>query len=568
MNIFKTYKNKIDAIAKELSSDLSDAIIKNITAEPPKDKSHGDIASNAAIILAKPLQKSPKEIAEIISTKLKSDDLVEKIDIAGAGFINIKLKNAAWYQVLKNVLSEQKSYGAGNYGNNQKINLEYVSANPTGPMHIGHARNAVIGDVLARLLIKAGFNVTKEYYINDAGAQVEVLAKSAFLRYKEALGENIGEIPAGLYPGEYLIDIAKDFAKIHGDKFKNSTTPPEEIKEFCLVEILKLIKGDLASLGVYHDVFTSEKSLHKANMIEKSVEYLNSHGHIYRGILEPPKGKTPDDWEPREQTLFRSTSFGDDVDRPIQKSSGEYTYFAGDIAYHKDKIDRGFNNMVIVLGADHGGYVKRLQAVVKSLSENAANIKVLLSQLVNLTEDGVVVKMSKRSGNFVTLREVVDEVSAGVVRFMMLTRRPDAVIDFDLKKVKEQSKDNPVFYVQYAHARIKSAIRNAGIAVDGNADFSLISHPAEISLMQKIAELPRVVELAAIHMEPHRIAFYVTELAGEFHSLYNLGKDEDLKFIVENNAELTKARLNLIQACAYTIAAALDIMGIDAVEKM
>jgi len=571
MDIFVKYRERIVAICAAAFPDVDAKLFEPITAEPPKDATHGCIATNAAMVLAKPLGQNPRAVAEKISGELKKDATIDNVEIAGPGFINLKLKNSAWFEVINDVLKNPQTFGKANIGKGEVVNVEYVSANPTGPMHIGHARNAVIGDVLANILLAVGYKVAKEYYINDAGAQVNVLAESAFLRYREALGENIGEIPKGLYPGEYLVEVAQNFVTIHGDKFKNSEKFPQELKDFAIAEMLKLIKEDLAALNVKHDVFTSEAALHKQNAIEKCIEFLNAHNLLYRGVLEPPKGKTPEDWEPREQLLFKSTEFGDDVDRPLQKSDGQYTYFAGDIAYHLDKINRGFNKMVITLGADHGGYVKRLQAVVKALSGGKASINVILSQLVNLVENGQPVKMSKRAGNFITMREVIDKVGAGIVRFIMLTRKADAVIDFDIKKVLETTKENPVFYVQYAHARCASAIRTAaeqGISASPADDISVLTHPAEIELIKKIAEFPRVIRQSAIHMEPHRLPFYLYDLASNFHQLWNIGKDENIRFIDAANPVATKARLNLIQSCKTVIFSGLNLLGVEAVERM
>jgi arginyl-tRNA synthetase len=571
MDIFQTYKSKIVTTCTILFPEADDKLFLSITAEPPKDSSHGDIASNAAMVLSKPLGQNPRAIAEKISAELQKDIAVDKVEIAGPGFINIRLQNSAWYEVINNVLENPVEFGRSNIGNGEKINVEYVSANPTGPMHIGHARNAVIGDVLANILKANGYDVTKEYYINDAGAQVNILAESVLLRYKEALGEDIGEIPQGLYPGEYLADVGQKLKAIYGDSLLQDRDNLKKIKAFAITEMMIMIKNDLALLGVVQDVFTSEAGLHGKKAIETSIEYLNSQGLVYRGVLEPPKGKTPEDWEPREQLLFRSTQFGDDVDRPLQKSDGTYTYFSGDIAYHKDKIDRGFNKMVITLGADHGGYVKRLNAIVKALSGGKASINVILSQLVNLMEDGQPVKMSKRAGNFITMREVLDKVGAGVVRFIMLTRKADAVIDFDMKKVLETTKDNPIFYVQYAHARMASALRTAesqGITSGNGDDLSVLTHSAELELIRKIAEFPRVVKLVAIHMEPHRMPFYLHDIASSFHQLWNVGKDENIRFIDTDNPVATKARLNLIKACKTVIFSGLDLLGVVAVEKM
>lgn len=571
MDLFQTYRTKINLICQSVFVEADEKIFEPITAEPPKDSSHGDVATNAAMVLAKPLALNPRAIAEKIVAELKKDKSVESTEIAGPGFINLKLKNSVWLEVVRNVLDDPENFGRNNIGNNEKINIEYVSANPTGPMHIGHARNAVIGDVLARIMQISGYDVTKEYYINDAGVQVNVLAESLLLRYREACGENIGEIPSGLYPGEYLVEAAQKLKAINGDSLLKDKNNLSIIKEFAIREMMVMIKQDLAALGVSHDVFSSEAELHKKNAIQNSIKFLEQNGLVYRGILEPPKGKTPEDWEPREQLLFKSTQFGDDVDRPLQKSDGQYTYFSGDIAYHKDKIDRGFNKMVIALGADHGGYVKRLQSVVKALSSNQASITVILSQLVNLVEDGAPVKMSKRAGNFVTMRDVLDKVGRGVVRFIMLTRKADAVIDFDLKKVLETTKENPVFYVQYAHARICSALRQAaeqGISSSSSDDISVLTNPAELDLIKKIAEYPRVVRSSAIHMEPHRIPFYLTDLAAHLHQLWNSGKDGSLRIIDANNPVATKARLNLIKACKTVISSGLNVLAVEPMERM
>ena len=570
MDIFAQYRTKIVSACTVLFPDADMKLFEPITAEPPKDRTHGDIATNAAMVLAKPLGQNPRAIAEQIVNSIKNEPLVASAEIAGPGFINIKLKNEAWFEVVNNVL-ENDNFGKNKLGKGEKINIEYVSANPTGPMHIGHARNAVLGDVLANIMAANGYDVTREYYINDAGAQVNVLAQSLQLRYREALGENIGEIPAGLYPGEYLIDAAQKLKAIQGDALLKDRDALPKIKKFAINEMLTMIKNDLASLGVHQEVFTSEAELHLKNAVPNAIEHLNKLGLVYRGVLEPPKGKTPEDWEPREQLLFKSTQFGDDVDRPLQKSDGTYTYFSGDIAYHKDKIDRGFNRMAITLGADHGGYVKRLSSIVKALSSNQAEITVILSQLVNLMEDGQPVKMSKRAGTFVTMREVIDKVGAGVVRFIMLTRKADAVIDFDLKKVLETTRENPVFYVQYASARIHSALRSAkeqGFESTLLDDVSALTHPAELALIKKIAEYPRIVRQAAVHMEPHRVPFYLYDLASEFHQLWNIGVDENIKFIDPTNPVATKARLNLIKACKTVLAAGLNLLGVQAVEKM
>ncbi len=570
MNIFAKYKELISSICSELYG-FDESDLNNIVAEPPKEAKHGDIATNAAMVLVKKLGKSPKQIAEEIKSKLEVLADVNKVEIAGPGFINITLNNSVWVEFLIELNKNPETFGDNNVGNGEKINVEYVSANPTGPMHVGHARNTVLGDVTANLLEKSGFDVTREYYINDAGVQIGVLCDSVLIRYKQALGQDIAEIPEGLYPGEYLIPIGKKIAKKYGKEFENSDSFNDEIRQFIIDQMMVLIKADLADMGVKHDVFSSEKKLHDDKAIEKSIDHLESLGLLYRGVLEPPKGKQLDDWEPREQLLFRSTDFGDDVDRALQKSNGEYTYFASDIAYHKYKYDRGFNKMAITLGADHGGYFKRLKAVVKAISSNKAEIEILPYQLVNLMENGEPIKMSKRSGNFITLRDVLDAVGKDVLRFIMLTRKSDAGIDFDLKKVLEATKENPVFYVQYACARISSVGRQLdekNITLTHSPDLTLLKHEAELSLIKKIAEYPRVVESAALSFEPHKITFYLYDLASHLHQLWNLGKDEGLKFIDESDLEVSAARVYLINSCKIVLKSGLELLGVEPVEKM
>jgi len=487
---------------------------------------------------------------------------------------------AFWQKQIQVILKEGKSYGNSSVGAGRKVNVEYVSANPTGPMHVGHGRGAVYGDALALLLIKAGFNVTKEYYINDAGAQVDVLARSVFLRYREACGENIGEIPEGLYPGDYLVPVGEALAREYGKKWLGA--PEQEwlvsVRSFTITCMMALIKEDLAQLGIHHDVFTSERELTNSGRIEEALRLLQDKGLIYVGVLEPPKGKAPDDWEPREQTLFKSTQFGDDIDRAIKKSDGSWTYFAPDIAYHYDKFKRGHELMVDVLGADHGGYAKRIQAAVKALTDGKASLEVKLCQLVKFLRAGEPVKMSKRKGTFMTVREVVEEVGSPVFRFIMLTRKNDAALDFDFVKVMEQSKDNPVFYVQYAHARAKSALRNgaqeAGVAWAFSESPTMeqiarLTHPAELELIRFLSSWPRLVEAAALAYEPHRIAFYLQELAAHFHGLWNLGNgDISLRFIQKDAIDLTAARLALVRAVATVIASGLMVLGVEPVEEM
>lgn len=562
-----------------------DVDLSRIVVEPPRDAAHGDMATNAAMVLAKDARKKPRELAEAIADKLRGDALVARVDVAGPGFINLTLKPAAWIEALRNVLREGALYGRGNVGAGQKINIEYVSANPTGPMHVGHCRGAVFGDALASLLAFAGFDVTREYYINDAGAQVDVLARSAFLRYREALGETIGEIPEGLYPGDYLVPVGQELAAEHGAALlamsEAEWLPPVRAKAIAMM--MAMIKGDLAALNIRHDVFFSERSLTEdGDRVGATIAELRANGDVYEGRLPPPKGAPVEDYEDREQTLFRATAFGDDVDRPLKKSDGSYTYFAADIAYHKTKFDRGFFNMVDVWGADHGGYIKRVQAAIKAITGDKATLDVKIVQLVKLLRHGEPVKMSKRAGDFVTLREVVDEVGCDAVRFMMLFRKNDAVLDFDLAKVIEQSKDNAVFYVQYGHARGHSIFKNAREVVPSLPDDSdariaylraapieRLDDPLEISLIRQLALYPRVLESAALAHEPHRVAFYLYDLASEFHALWTKGRDLPyLRFIIQNDAEITLARLALVQGVVSVLASGLAVLGVHAPDEM
>lgn len=547
-----------------------------LTVEQPKDPSHGDLATNAAMVLAGQLKTKPRDVAERIAAELRNRSAIETVEIAGPGFINLRFTQAFWQEQLIAIRESGARYGDSRIGSGRHVNVEYVSANPTGPMHIGHARGAVFGDALAGLLQKAGFKVTKEYYINDAGAQVDVLARSTYLRYLEALGKHDGTIPEGMYPGEYLKPVGEELARRHGPALVDM--PEIEwlpiIRQFAVEAMLAMIRDDLAALAVEHEHFASEKALHESGKVQEAYEALEHKGYLYTGVLEPPKGKTPEDWEPRPQTLFRATDFGDDVDRALKKSDGSWTYFAADIAYHYDKLTRG-DILIDVLGADHGGYVKRMKAAVKALTDNRSTVDIKIVQLVNLTENGVPVKMSKRAGTFVTLREVVDEVGKDVVRFIMLTRKNDAPLDFDLKKVTEQSRENPVFYVQYAHARAHSVLRNAveaGIMppkTTGEANAGLLVHERELQLIRLLCQWPKVVEAAAEAFEPHRIAFYLQEVAAEFHGFWNLGKEAiDLRFIVIDNPELTRARLMLVQAVAQVVASGLLTLGVTPVEEM
>ena len=548
-----------------------------VAVEPPRDPAHGDMATNAAMVLAKPAGMSPRGIADALAVKLAADPRVALAEVAGPGFLNLRLAPAMWQGIVKAALTEGRDFGRSTLGAGVKVNVEFVSANPTGPMHVGHVRGAVFGDALASLLAFAGYAVTREYYINDGGAQVDVLARSAFERYREANGLS-PEIREGLYPGDYLIPVGEALKEKYGDSLldKGEQYWLADVREFASAEMMKMIRGDLAALGVTMDVYSSEKALYGTGKIESAIQTLRDMGLIYEGVLEAPKGKLPEDWEEREQTLFRSTAHGDDVDRPVMKSDGSWTYFAPDIAYHFDKVQRGFDLLIDVLGADHGGYVKRLKAVVSALSGGRVPLEVKLIQLVKLWKNGEPFKMSKRAGTFVTLRDVVEQAGAEVTRFVMLTRKNDATLDFDFDKVLEQSKDNPVFYVQYAHARVSSVIRKAaeaGIAADDAtlraADLTLLAHDAELALAKKIAEWPRLVEIAARGQEPHRIAFYLYELASDLHAHWNRGNDDaSLRFVQEGNAATSQAKIALARAAGVVISAGLAILGVTPAEEM
>lgn len=585
MNLFAEFETRIKAILldKVIPEDKrEDADLSRVVVEPPRDLAHGDLATNAAMVLSKHMGMAPRALAEEIIGHLKQDPDIADVSAAGPGFINIRLAGAYWQRLLGSIIRLGGGFGRSNIGAGHKVNVEYVSANPTGPMHVGHCRGAVVGDTLANLLEVAGYGVIKEYYINDAGSQVDVLARSAFLRYREALGENIGEIPEGLYPGDYLMPVGQALKAEFGTKLRGMTEAEwlPIVKDRTIDAMMAMIREDLAALNVHHDVFFSERTLHAGNAgpILSAINDLTYKGHVYRGTLPPPKGQLPEDWEDREQVLFRSTEVGDDIDRPLIKSDGSYTYFAADVAYFKDKYDRGFTDMIYVLGADHGGYVKRLEAVARAVSGGAAKLTVLLCQLVKLYRHGEPVKMSKRSGNFVTLRDVVEEVGADPVRFMMLYRKNSEPLDFDFAKVTEHSKDNPVFYVQYAHARCASAFRKAAEifpdidTTDATlASFAekLVDHPNDLQIVAKLAEYPRVIESAAASMEPHRIAFYLYDLASLFHSLWSKGNDNaDLRFVNDKNRELTMARLGLVRAVAAVLKSGLSITGTSAPEEM
>ena len=581
MNIFRYFE---DRVAAALQSLVREGILpvgietSRVAVEPPRDPAHGDLSTNAAMVLAKPAGMKPRDLADALAAKLATIEAVTEVSVAGPGFINLRLSADFWLARIPEVLRAGPAYGASDMVAGEAVNVEYVSANPTGPMHVGHVRGAVFGDALANLLEKVDYRVCREYYINDAGGQIEVLARSALLRYREALGEDIGTIPEGLYPGDYLKPVGQALAATHGAALLEMD-PGEALaaaRVAAVEAMMELIRGDLAVLGITHEVFFSELSLHRSGAIEETVKLLEDRGLIYVGVLEPPKGETPEDWEPRPQTLFRSTEFGDDADRALKKSDGSWTYFAPDIAYHHDKYRRGYRTLIDVWGADHSGYIKRVKAAVAALTEGNAEIDVKVCQMVRLFRNGEPVRMSKRAGDFVTLRDVVDEVGKDVVRFMMLTRKNDAPLDFDFAKVMEQSRDNPVFYVQYAHARIHSVLRNAAEAgydlSDGglaNAEFSRLGDEAELALLRLMAGFPRQVEQAALAHEPHRIAFYLDDLAAAFHALWNKGKDDaSLRFIRDDDRDVTLARLALIRAAAYVVAAGLGILGVEPTEEM
>jgi len=585
MNLYAHFSDRIAVALDQLKTQslLPDDIDTSIvTVEPPREAAHGDLATNAAMVLARKAGMPPRDLAEKISALLAADDDIDDVQIAGPGFINIKISKAFWPQIIKAVLKDGDDFGRSEIGAGVKVNVEYVSTNPTGPLHVGHCRGAVFGDALSELLKFAGFDVTTEYYVNDAGAQVDILARSAYLRYREALGEDIGEIPEGFYPGDYLRPVGEKLAEIHGETLltqeESEWLPP--VREFAISAMLKAIKQDLASLDISQDVFFSERSLIEGDVdkVALTIEELRRKGLIYEGRLPPPKGKLPDDWEDREQTLFRATQFGDDVDRALVKSDGTYTYFASDMAYHDDKFKRGFRTMIDVWGADHSGYVKRMKAAVKALTGGDGELDVKICQLVRLYRGGEPVKMSKRSGEFVTLREVVDEVGPGPVRFMMLYRKNDAPLDFDFVKVAEQSRDNPVFYVQYAHARAHSVFRNTlevfpdlkPESIDFvNADYSCLDSEAELAVIKRISQFPRIIEAASIAHEPHRISFYLYELAGDFHSLWNRGKElPQLRFINAADRDLTEARITLVLATAKILALGLKILGVQPIREM
>jgi arginyl-tRNA synthetase len=583
MNIFGLFERRVTDILGRLAAEgriPSGLDLSRVVVEPPRDSTLGDLATNAAMAIAKPAGMNPRALAEIIAEALRDDPRVVEVTVAGPGFINIRLAPTLLHDVLRAVLADPVGFGRAGQGAGEAVNVEYVSANPTGPMHVGHGRGAVFGDALANLLAFAGHRVTREYYVNDAGAQVDVLARSAFLRYREALGETI-EIPPGLYPGDYLVPVGRALAEAHGPALLERSEAEwlPLVRQVAIDMMMAMIRDDLASLDIRHDLFFSERSLTDGeDQIGRTIAELRARGLVYEGRLAPPKGQPIEDWEDREQTLFRATEFGDDVDRPLLKSDGAYTYFAADIAYHRSKFERGFASMIDVWGADHGGYVKRMQAAVKAASEGRAELDVKLCQLVRLLRGGEPVKMSKRAGDFVTLREVVDEVGRDPVRFMMLYRKNDATLDFDLAKVVEQSRDNPVFYVQYAHARCASVFRQASEALPGTpldeaalagADLARLSDESEIDLQRRLAQYPRLIEAAAAAHEPHRVAFYLYETASVFHALWNKGKDlPQLRFVNQNDEDSSKARLALVKALQSVLASGLAILGVTAPDEM
>ena len=579
MNLFADIRGLVISCLDAMVADgtLPDGLAMGaVTVEPPRDASHGDMATNAAMVLAKPAKMNPRMIADALATRLLADDRVAEAEVAGPGFLNLRLAPVLWQGVVKVALTDP-TFGQSTLGANKKMLVEYVSANPTGPLHVGHTRGAVFGDALASLLAYAGYDVTREYYINDGGAQVDVLARSVYLRYQEAHGQEVA-FEDGTYPGDYLIPVGEALKAKVGNEYleKGEDVWLGDVREFSTEAMMDLIRADLALLGIKMDSFFSEKELYNTGLIEQAIAELDAKGLIYRGTLEPPKGKMPDDWEPREQTLFKSTAHGDDVDRPVQKSDGAWTYFAPDIAYHYGKVQRGFDQLIDVFGADHGGYVKRMKAAVSALSDGKVPLDIKLTQLVKLMKNGEEFKMSKRAGTFVMLSDVVALVGPDVTRFHMLTRKNDAPLDFDFDKVLEQSKDNPVFYVQYANARVNSVLgkaRAAGIAVDdatlAGVDFTKLSHNAELAVAKKLAEWPRLVEIAARGHEPHKIAFYLYDLASEFHGLWNRGNDDmSLRFLQDGDNDTTQTKIAMIRAVSVVIASGLGILGVTPAEEM
>ena len=580
MNLFaNVHELVLESLASLQSSRAlpADLDFKNVTVEAPRDSSHGDMSTNAAMILAKQAKMRPREIADLLLKKLVSNTQIEHIEVAGPGFLNLTLSKSIWLEAIPQLVKLNKEFGRSSIGKEKRVNVEFVSANPTGPIHVGHTRGAVFGDALANLLDFAGYNVTREYYINDGGAQIDALARSVYLRYLEANGISV-EFIEGTYPGEYLIPVGESLKEGFGDVFVEADEAEwlPKFRAHAVKSMMELIESDLLSLGIKMDVFYSEKSLYGTGRIETALEELSAKGLIYQGYLDPPKGKLPEDWEPRKQTLFRSSEYGDDVDRPIKKSDGQWTYFAPDIAYHYDKISRKFDHLINIFGADHGGYVKRMKAAVRALSNDEITLDIKLTQLVRLYKNGEPFKMSKRAGNFISLRDLVEQVGSDVTRFVMLTRKNDAPLDFDFDKVLEQSRDNPVFYVQYAYARINSVLKKARVANINVCDGSLISadmqgveHESEVYIIKKVCEWPRLVELAAKHNEPHRVAFYLYELASEFHAFWSKGKDTpSLRFVHEDNVMRSLSKLAVARSVAIVISNGLGILGVQPMDEM
>lgn len=573
MNIFNLFEAEFKSIVETMKVEEilpADVDTGRVVFELPRDASHGDLACNAAMVLAKQVGAKPRDLAAQFATRLQAIDGVTDIEIAGPGFINMRVKPVLWAAELTAIIAAGDDYGRNDSGQGRQVNVEYVSANPTGPLHAAHARGAVLGDAMASMLEFCGWNVIREYYVNDAGGQVDVLARSAYLRYREALGEEIGEIPSGLYPGAYLVDVGTALAEKVGKQYLDADEDEwlPAVRSFAIEAIMDGIARDLQALGIRMDRFSSERSLVESGAVQAAIDRLVTQNDVYRGVLQPPKGKEPEDWEPREQLLFRASEFGDDTDRPLQKSDGSWTYFASDVAYHMDKLDRTGGPLVNIFGVDHGGYVKRMKAAVEALSGKKDMLDIRLCQLVNLMENGKPVKMSKRAGTFVTVRDVIDAVGADVIRFIMLTRRSDQTLDFDYAKVTEQSRDNPVFYVQYAHARACSVLRQAPQA-DVAADLDRLTAPAEMAVIKALASWPRLVVSAAQSHEPHRVAFFLMDLAAAFHALWTAGREApELRFIREDDAGLTAARLCLVKATALVIRSGLGVLSITAREEM
>ena len=574
MNIFRFFEEEFQKIVEAMRAAgtlPAEIDTSRVVFELPRDTSHGDLACNAAMVLAKPAGMKPRDLAEAISAPLAEIDGVTGVEIAGPGFINIRVEPRLWAAEIDAIITAGEQYGRNDSGAGKPVNVEYVSANPTGPLHAAHARGAVLGDAMAGLLDFCGWDVTREYYVNDAGAQVDVLARSAYLRYCEALGRDIGEIPSGLYPGDYLVEVGSQLATAHGEAFLDTEESEwlEPVRTFTIEAMMEGVRADLTKLGISMDRFSSERALVDSGAVAAAIDRLTTEGHVYRGILEPPKGKEPEDWEPREQLLFRASAFGDDTDRPLQKSDGTWTYFASDVAYHMDKLDRTGGPLINIFGVDHGGYVKRMNAAVEALSGRKDMLDIRLCQLVNLMDNGKPVKMSKRAGTFVTVRDVIDSVGADVIRFIMLTRRSEQTLDFDFAKVTEQSRDNPVFYVQYAHARACSVLRQVGDSIPDESDSDLLTHTAEMEVLRQLASWPRLVVSAANAHEPHRVAFYLMDLAASFHALWTAGRETpELRFIREDEPALTAARLRLVKATALVIRSGLGVLAIEAREEM